>query len=85
MIDFVNDSIKIADKAQLHPNIFLQLNRVILNLISYDAGGIADLGIKLSQQVDHLDSYGPLCLQNYCICILLAMCSSLTCKIPQHV
>lgn len=57
----------------------------MLILISYDAGELADRGIKHSQQVDHLHSYGPLCLQNYCICILLDMCSFLTYKMPQLV
>ena len=53
-IDFVNDLAEIAEKAQHHPDILIQYSKVILNLMTHDAGGVTELDVELAQRVDNL-------------------------------
>ncbi len=53
-VDFVNDLAEIAEKAQHHPDILIQYNKVTLNLTTHDAGGVTELDMEMAHRVDNM-------------------------------
>lgn len=51
-LEFVNTVGYLAEAAGHHPDIDIRYNRVVLTLISHDAGGITRRDIKLAGRLD---------------------------------
>jgi 4a-hydroxytetrahydrobiopterin dehydratase len=50
-ISFVNKVAPIAEAAGHHPDIDIRYNRVILSLVSHDAGGITQRDVAMAAQL----------------------------------
>ncbi|HZY62529.1 MAG TPA: 4a-hydroxytetrahydrobiopterin dehydratase [Edaphobacter sp.] len=54
---FVNRVAKLAEAANHHPDIDIRYNKVLLALVSHDAGGItqrdADMAARISRELDN--------------------------------
>jgi 4a-hydroxytetrahydrobiopterin dehydratase len=50
-IAFVNRVATVAEKANHHPDIDIRYNKVVLGLISHDAGGITTRDAKMAAQL----------------------------------
>jgi 4a-hydroxytetrahydrobiopterin dehydratase len=48
---FVNRVAEIAETAGHHPNIDIRYNRVLLALVSHDAGGITERDIAMANRI----------------------------------
>lgn len=57
---FVNKVAALAEAANHHPDIDIRYNKVLLALVSHDAGGItqrdADMAARLSAELDNLEN-----------------------------
>ncbi|GAC1426114.1 MAG: 4a-hydroxytetrahydrobiopterin dehydratase [Acidobacteriaceae bacterium] len=53
---FVNRAAGLAERANHHPDIDIRYNRVVLSLISHDAGGITSRDAAMARE---LDQVGP--------------------------
>ena len=57
-IAFVNQVAALAEAANHHPDIDIRYNKVLLSLVSHDAGGItqrdADMATRISAELDNL-------------------------------
>ena len=53
-IGFVNRIAILAEKADHHPDILIQYNRVRINLSTHSDGGITDKDFKLAGQIEGL-------------------------------
>jgi len=42
----------LAEAAQHHPDIIIKWNKVTLNLVTHDAGGLTDKDFALARQID---------------------------------
>jgi 4a-hydroxytetrahydrobiopterin dehydratase len=42
----------LAEAAQHHPDIIIRWNKVTLNLVTHDAGGLTEKDFALAQQID---------------------------------
>lgn len=49
---FVNQVATLAEAAGHHPDIDIRYNRVLLGLVSHDAGGITSRDLALASQID---------------------------------
>jgi 4a-hydroxytetrahydrobiopterin dehydratase len=43
---------ELADRADHHPDIHIQMSKVTLSLSSHDAGGITDRDVRLARQIE---------------------------------
>ena len=43
---------ELADRADHHPDILIQMHKVTLTLSSHDAGGVTDRDLRLARQVE---------------------------------
>jgi 4a-hydroxytetrahydrobiopterin dehydratase len=48
---FVNHVAELAESAGHHPDIDIRYNRVLLGLISHDAGGITERDVKMAHRI----------------------------------
>lgn len=53
-IKFVNAVAKIAEKADHHPDIYIQWNKVLLQLTTHSAGGLTEKDFAVAAKFDHL-------------------------------
>lgn len=53
-IDFVNKISIIAEKDQHHPNIQIDLNKVVIKLKTHDKGAVTDLDHQFAQKIDNI-------------------------------
>lgn len=53
-IDFVNQVARAAEEAQHHPDITINYNRVTMQLISHDSGGVTERDVKMAGKIDQL-------------------------------
>jgi 4a-hydroxytetrahydrobiopterin dehydratase len=51
---FVNQIAALAESAGHHPDIDVRYNRVVLGLISHDAGGITRRDVSMASQIDEV-------------------------------
>ena len=51
-IAFVNRVAGLAEKANHHPDILIQYDRVTLTLSSHDSGGLTERDFRLAEQID---------------------------------
>jgi 4a-hydroxytetrahydrobiopterin dehydratase len=51
-MEFVNRVAAIAETAGHHPDIDIRYNRVVLGLVSHDAGGITERDVAMADQLD---------------------------------
>jgi 4a-hydroxytetrahydrobiopterin dehydratase len=51
-MEFVNRVAALAEKADHHPDILIQYDRVTLTLSSHDSGGLTAKDFDLAQQID---------------------------------
>jgi 4a-hydroxytetrahydrobiopterin dehydratase len=49
---FVNRVAALADRADHHPDILIEYNKVTLTLSSHDAGGLTDRDFSLARSID---------------------------------
>ena len=52
-MNFVNRVATLAEAAGHHPDIDIRYNRVVLGLISHDAGGITTRDMTMAGRIDH--------------------------------
>jgi len=53
-IEFVNNVAPLAEKANHHPDMTINYNRVTLSLTTHDAGGLTERDFKLAKQIDEM-------------------------------
>lgn len=53
-MSFVNRVAELAEAADHHPDIDIRYNKVILALISHDAGGITPRDVKMAKKINDL-------------------------------
>ena len=51
---FVNDVAQLAEAVGHHPDIDIRYNRVLLALVTHDAGGITQNDVGLAQKINNL-------------------------------
>ena len=51
-IAFVNRVAQLADRADHHPDILIEYDKVALNLSSHDAGGLTERDFALARSID---------------------------------
>lgn len=51
---FVNRVAAVAERANHHPDIDIRYNRVLLGLVSHDAGGITHRDVRMAQELNEL-------------------------------
>lgn len=51
-VAFVNRVAELADKADHHPDILIQYDRVTLTLTSHDSGGLTERDFRLAAVID---------------------------------
>jgi 4a-hydroxytetrahydrobiopterin dehydratase len=49
---FSNTVGELAERADHHPDIFIQFSKVTLTLSSHDVGGISDRDVRLARQIE---------------------------------
>ena len=53
-INFVNRLASLAEKANHHPDISIQYNKVTINLSTHDAGEVTQKDISLESEIDKI-------------------------------
>jgi 4a-hydroxytetrahydrobiopterin dehydratase len=53
-INFVNRLASLAEKANHHPDISIQYNKVTINLSTHDAGEVTQKDISLASEIDKI-------------------------------
>ncbi len=53
-IDFVNKVARTAEEAQHHPDITINYNKVAMQLVSHDSGGVTERDVKMAEKIDQL-------------------------------
>lgn len=51
---FVNQVAAVAEQANHHPDIDIRYNKVVLFLVSHDAGGITKRDIRMAERINQL-------------------------------
>lgn len=51
---FVNRIAELAEAANHHPDLDIRYNKVMISLISHDAGGVTNRDIKMAKQISAL-------------------------------
>lgn len=55
-IEFVNQVARLAEKADHHPDILIQYDKVTLTLSTHDEGGLTSRDFKLAGKIDSTSS-----------------------------
>jgi 4a-hydroxytetrahydrobiopterin dehydratase len=53
-MQFVNRIADAAEQANHHPDIDIRYNKVVLSLVSHDAGGVTQRDVRMAQRINQI-------------------------------